>query len=1107
MKKLIPVALCLLLSVAALAQSVVRNGSFEASAAASLDAAGLVAGWKANEQRLVPVGWQPNSHYTGTLDVRTDTPHEGKAYVRLTGGPNGGHLYQVIDGLPLGKWYKVSLWSRGAPGGVTTYNYTQDGKIGGSQIGSLPASSDWQRFVGYFQVPATNFIRAAFAISVAPDKSLDVDEVSMEPLEVPAVGDQHQRFAFENDLIRFEVNSLGLLTDFTCKPTQKSYLGEPSPLPVVTLVRQGHVVPTYGATRQGDKLTFRFLEPEVSATLRITPRKIHFVIEVVDVQPADVDELTVQFPVKRLAKVGGAFGATYDDSFGTAVFCASVNSHNSMSAQPQTVVLGGACDRKHKMVGAKFVLIGAPASQFKAAVIEAEKANGLPCPMIGGKWARDSESNRKSYLFAVSCDESQVDTLIDYARVGGFGTLIFGIGDWSENNGHYEINRSKFPGGTTKMRKIVDKIHAAGLEAGIHLFGPSISPNDPYITPRPDPRLAGVACPPLAAGIDDKAVALVLSGQPDLPPKTTRTQATPGCHIQIGDEIIRYTDIVPVPGNVGQYQFVGCTRGDLGTKAAAHEAGAPVKGLVSLWGYFLIDPDSSLADEVTTNWARMFNECNLDFTYFDASDGIQDDYLDRWYYLNKLHSMYMRKVGRGIVYQTSNGTGSDLVWHIVPRSASADGHGDIKGYLDERWPGILGMGDNWTKADIGWYYWFSDARPDQIEYVCARALGIDGSISLETSPAATGSLAQSRQMYEMIGRWERARRANAFPPAVKAKLLEMQKDFKVFPDGKGGWKLYRAAYETPRVVNVLDGVDNVYSINNDLGKPCTLGFELVRPGKALPVGNYGDPAARTVEAFDDAEPFHASEANQFAPFVVGEKTVVTPMGVVREGTELTFNLTADAKVGKSSLRMQAANKSDAVGWAGFGRRFPEPLDLRGFRGAALWIRGDAGGETIRVQFRDAAGMSADFLPVMDYSGWRLRYFPLPEGGFDWSKVAYLLFYFNGIPAGKSVDVTLDDLRLLPELHEPPETGHPVLTVNGRTVALPDLRPGQAISHEGVGGIKHWPGGFRPAEVAKTSVTDLLLRPGDNKVTLTWSDPAGFPGSLNVLVYRVWEMER
>lgn len=1102
------IAPIVLLASVALAQDkpVVQNAGFEEMSQATPDAAGLVAGWKVVGQGQIPASWSLNSHYTGSLEMRTDDPHEGKAYVRMTGGENSGHLYQMLAGLQPGKWYKVSLWSRGSQGGLSTYNYQQDGKIGGSTIGWMPAGSQWRQLVGYYHVPPTNFREAALAISVANGQTLDVDDVTIAPLEVPTVSDQHESFSFENDTCRFAVNSLGLLTEFMSKATGQSYLGEAAAVPMVTLMRQGHDVPTFGATRNGDRLTFRFLEPEVSATIRITPRKTHFLFEVVEVQPADVDELAIQIPMKRLAKLGWAFGANYDDTFGACFFCASINSHNRATAGATSVVLGGACERTHKLVGAKFVLIGAPAKQFRQAVIDAEKANNLPCPVVGGKWVRDSESIRKSYLFAVACDATHVDKLIEYAKIGGFGTLIFGIGDWSENNGHYEINKTKFPGGTAAMRKIVDKIHAAGLEAGIHLFGPSISPNDPYITPKPDPRLAGVVCPPLAAAIDETATTIILTGQPNLPPKTLRTQATPGYHIQIGDEIVRYSDIIPVEGQPDHWQFTGCARGQFGSTAAAHEAGAAVKGLITLWGYFAIDPDSTLADEVTTNWAKVFNACNFDFVYFDASDGLQTDYVDRWYYLNKFHTMYFQKLGRGCLYQTSNGTGGDLVWHVVPRSASADGHGDIKGYLDDRWPGILGMGDNWTKADIGWYYWFSDVRPDQIEYVCARALGIDGSISLETSPASTDGLTQSRQMYEMIGRWERARRANVFSPAVKAKLLEMGKDFKLFQDSKGGWQLYRAAYEEPRVLDVVNGIDNVFTIKHDGPAPCLLGFELVRPGKGQPMGDYDDPQAKTVETFDETQPYYASDFNEYEPFVVGDKKTITPLGIVREGTEFSFALTQDARAGKSALQMKASNNSDAPGWTGIGRRFPEPLDLRGFKGAALWIKGDANGETIRVQFRDAAGQSADFLPVIGYQGWRLHFFPLPETGFDWSKVAYLLFYFNGLPPHKSVDVTLDDLKLVPALHEPPETGSPLLTVNGRTIRLPQLPLGQAITHEGVGGIKVWPGGMKPPSTVKMPVTALQLQPGDNTVTVGWSDPATFPGNLQVLVYRVWEME-
>ena len=65
----------------------------------------------------------------------------------------------------------------------------------------------------------------------------------------------------------------------------------------------------------------------------------------------------------------------------------------------------------------------------------------------------------------------------------------------------------------------------------------------------------------------------------------------------------------------------------------------------------------------------------------------------------------------------------------VPRSASADGHGDLKGYLDQRMAGILQMRRTFTAADIGWYALDIHGRPDELEYVCAKALATDSSIS------------------------------------------------------------------------------------------------------------------------------------------------------------------------------------------------------------------------------------------------------------------------------------------------------------------------------------------------------------------------------------------
>ena len=186
-----------------------------------------------------------------------------------------------------------------------------------------------------------------------------------------------------------------------------------------------------------------------------------------------------------------------------------------------------------------------------------------------------------------------------------------------------------------------------------------------------------------------------------------------------GNFVVTIDDEIMLVGNRTGDSFSNVQRGYENTNAAAHDAGAPVRGMLRQWGFFLPQPDSDLADQLTTNFAARVNELGLDMAYFDASEGANAPYIDQWYQLNKLHTGYYTKFDHDVFYQTSTGTGSNLLWHIVPRSASADGHGDIKGYLDNRWPGILNQARNWTRSDIGWYYMFTNVRPDQIG-ACAR---------------------------------------------------------------------------------------------------------------------------------------------------------------------------------------------------------------------------------------------------------------------------------------------------------------------------------------------------------------------------------------------------
>ncbi len=51
--------------------------------------------------------------------------------------------------------------------------------------------------------------------------------------------------------------------------------------------------------------------------------------------------------------------------------------------------------------------------------------------------------------------------------------------NWLATHGHYTINNRNFPDGLPSLRRVVAKIHAAGMGAGVHVFGPSISPGEP----------------------------------------------------------------------------------------------------------------------------------------------------------------------------------------------------------------------------------------------------------------------------------------------------------------------------------------------------------------------------------------------------------------------------------------------------------------------------------------------------------------------------------------------------------------------------------------------------------------------------------------------------
>jgi hypothetical protein len=48
----------------------------------------------------------------------------------------------------------------------------------------------------------------------------------------------------------------------------------------------------------------------------------------------------------------------------------------------------------------------------------------------------------------------------------------------------------------------------------------------------------------------------------------------------------------------------------------------------------------------------------------------------------------------------------------------------------------------------------------------------------------------------------------------------------------------------------------------------------------------------------------------------------------------------------------------------------------------------------------------------------------------------------------------------------------------------------------------WPGGMKPGQSIDVQSATLMLQPGENRITFSADQAKGYPGDVNVLLYRL-----
>jgi len=903
-----------------------------------------------------------------------------------------------------------------------------------------------------------------------------------------------QDVVLENDYARYVIGPDGRNRSLVDKKSGKDYCAVPGKRPLVTLSQGGtQGAPTACSAADG-KITVRFQKPDVTVVLKATPRKHYFVFEVESVSDPQVEALALlNLAVTCSADISGMSGMAADNDFAACVRVVNLQGRLSLGGNPATFTVR--CDGKHGLAGAKLVLAACPRSEIRPVLQEALREEGAVWSPLGGPFALDAPENRGSYVFA-SVSEKNVDEWIALAKKAGLAQIH--LNGWAHSLGHYEPRKGLFPNGLAGLKATVDKIHAAGLKAGMHTLTGCISPHDPWVTPVPDKRLAADARFTLAAGIDAKAAIVPTAEQPQ-EFDTVWAYAAHGNVVRIDDELIQFAGLA----RQEPFGFTKCRRGAFGTKAAPHAKGAAVDHLFVRYGAFQPDENSTLVDDVAAQIAGVFNTCGFDMIYMDGAEGM----VGGWHGVAKMRRAIFQKINRRVLVEASSWGYPSWTFH------SRIGAWDYPNWALKRFIDIHCRANERYRrtallpAELGWWAIFGPNRnrdaelPDELEYLCTKSLAYDMPMSFQAvHPGQRPQNARQDEYLEMIGRYERLRLGGHVAKSVRERLREEGAEFRLVRAADGRWQFVPTDYAVHKVT-ALDDPSSTWTVTNRFG---------------------AQPVKLRVQALYSVQPYDGPEGVVLASF---EGPGEFPATAAAPGVTCSLARSTDqVKAGGASGRLSATSKAKSRrgAWAKMGKKFDPNLDLHQYGALGVWVHGDGKGELLNLQLtnpRQYWHCLDEHYVTVDFTGWRYFELLLRErdaeqfGRHQWpysghyavyrsplvsQHTSELNLYVNELPPGQEVACYLSPVKALKTAKV--TLRNPAVQIGGRRIVFPvEVPSGGYLELESPSECRLYDERGALVEKVEPQGDVPQLAAGANQVHFTCQGPEGLRARARVTV--------
>ena len=814
----------------------------------------------------------------------------------------------------------------------------------------------------------------------------------------------------EGSSARLVLDDRGCVTTF-CRRDGDSLLANQKDVPFMML-RIGskwHNANALAVSGEGRErqLDLRFEGTPITARAVLRIRDDYFEIETVTLDGAGIGAVEewrfVNLPVNLTANVGTWLNVAWDERFATALIALEDKTDARGGVQLQAVA-----HRSLGFAGRKAALVACPTADFLQVVRDVERTHGLPSPTLGGQWAKTSREARKSWMITglVAGDEPPAytaDRVFAVAKTLGVEYVVVSLGWWNAGFGHYAINTNHFPNGVASLKSVADQAHSLGLKLGLHVMSGSITKNDAYVTPVPDPRLCRDAEATLATDVD--AAANVIPTRESVAGFGTASGywAYGGVDAQIDDEIVRYGGTAEGLRDPHPFALTGCVRGAYGTRAAPHKAGAKVRHVTERYGWYVASPE--LAAEIGRNLADIVNQAGLDMICFDGAD-VRAEPRTQFHRGHQVAQSLLRHARRDVLL-VSNGS-THFGWHSMARGGEEDAMArGFKRWVDDRTVHTWGAWHrrNFLRPDFSWVGIYphtptmTAARPDDIELVCARSLGYDAAIgwgfaACYGGPSNVDTFSRNGRRDEIAGvirTYEKLRMEDYFPEEVRRPLCEQASEWRLLPPeaDRERYRLVPARYVKSGIVRP----GAAWQIQNDLGpQPVCLRVEVLPA-----VAAYG--AADNVVVADFAQLQFKTGGDAAA------KTAIRLTGETHPQAGVVARLSCTGPAPDAPLPPKLAGHGQPA-WAQASATFPAKLDLSRHRALGVWVKGDGSGATLNVQLERTPQSYLHFYQPITFTGWRYCELGEPEGDRVMDYFSYEKHALHDLPIDSFAGLTL-----------------------------------------------------------------------------------------------------